>query len=199
MCASNQIRFLKYRKSTLCVTGPRYESFEALPREDTVSQHYQNVQANLSNHHERPGWVNPDASAPVSQQQRQDYQSVPANPSNHNEMMFVCLFVFNVPSTARSFTDGTLIYCPLRRTWNSVNTPSRPGIDAGAVVWQSITLPLCHGSSSMRWRRLEVNISLTDNVSVNLTHQHGSIDWFELLDLMKKVFVKIWCFLLNEF
>ena len=34
MCASNQIRFLKYRKSTLCVAGPRYESCEALPRED---------------------------------------------------------------------------------------------------------------------------------------------------------------------
>ena len=27
--------------------------------------------------------------------------------------MFVCLFVFNVPSTARSFRDGTPIYCPL--------------------------------------------------------------------------------------
>ena len=26
--------------------------------------------------------------------------------------------MFNVPSTARSFRDGTLIYCPLRRTWN---------------------------------------------------------------------------------
>ena len=25
------------------------------------------------------------------------------------------LVVFNVPSTARSFTDGTSIYCPLRR------------------------------------------------------------------------------------
>ena len=28
----------------------------------------------------------------------------------------VCLFVFYVPSTARSFRDGTPIYCPLRRT-----------------------------------------------------------------------------------
>ena len=26
------------------------------------------------------------------------------------------LVVFNVPSTARTFRDGTLIYCPLRRT-----------------------------------------------------------------------------------
>ena len=30
--------------------------------------------------------------------------------------LFACLFVFNVPSTARSFRDGTPIYCPLRRT-----------------------------------------------------------------------------------
>ena len=34
MCASNQIRFLKYRKSTLCVAGPCYGSCEALLRED---------------------------------------------------------------------------------------------------------------------------------------------------------------------
>ena len=61
--------------------------------------------------------------------------------------MFVCLFVFNVPSTARSFRDGTPIYCPLRRTWSSVNTPSRPGIEPGAVAWQFITLPLRHGRS----------------------------------------------------
>ena len=30
--------------------------------------------------------------------------------------LYVCLFVFNVLSTARSFRDGTPIYCPLRRT-----------------------------------------------------------------------------------
>ena len=35
------------------------------------------------------------------------------------------LVVFYVPSTARSFRDGTPIYCPLRRTWSSVNTPFR--------------------------------------------------------------------------
>ena len=29
---------------------------------------------------------------------------------------FVCLFLFHIPSTARSFRDGTPIYCPLRRT-----------------------------------------------------------------------------------
>ena len=63
---------------------------------------------------------------------------------------YICLFVFNVPSTARSFRDGTPIYCPLRRTWSSVNTPSRPGIEPGAVAWQFITLPLRYGRS---WHR----------------------------------------------
>ena len=57
------------------------------------------------------------------------------------------LVVFNVPSTARSFRDGTPIYCPLRRTWSSINTPFRPGIEPRAVAWQSITLPLCYASS----------------------------------------------------
>ena len=30
-----------------------------------------------------------------------------------SKRLFVCLFVFNVPSTARSFRDSTPIYCPL--------------------------------------------------------------------------------------
>ena len=55
----------------------------------------------------------------------------------HRHCLFVCLFVFNVPSTARSFRDGTPIYCPLRRTGSSVNTPSRPGIEPGAVAWHT--------------------------------------------------------------
>ena len=59
----------------------------------------------------------------------------------------VCLFVFYVPSTARSFRDGTPIYCPLRKTWSSVNTPFPPGIEPRTVAWQSITLPLRHASS----------------------------------------------------
>ena len=58
------------------------------------------------------------------------------------------LVVFNVPSTARSFRDGTPIYCPLRRTWSSINTPFRPGIEPRAVAWQSITLPLGYASST---------------------------------------------------
>ena len=63
--------------------------------------------------------------------------------------MLVCLFVFYIPSTGRSFRDGTPIYCPLQRTWVSVNTPFLPGIEPRAVVWQSITLPLRHASSTM--------------------------------------------------
>ena len=59
------------------------------------------------------------------------------------------LVVFNVPSTARSFRDGTPIYCPLRRTWSSINTPFRPGIEPRAVAWQSITLPLRYASSTV--------------------------------------------------
>ena len=47
-----------------------------------------------------------------------------------------CLFVLNVPSTARSFRQGTPIYCPLRRRWSSVNTPYPPGIKLLAVAWQ---------------------------------------------------------------
>ena len=56
--------------------------------------------------------------------------------------------VFNVPSTARSFRDGAPIYCPLRRTWSSVFTPSPPGIEPQVVAWQSITQPLRHASST---------------------------------------------------
>ena len=64
------------------------------------------------------------------------------------QVWLVWLVVFNVPSTARSFRDGTSIYCPLRRTWSSINTPFRPGIEPRAVAWQSITLPLGYASSS---------------------------------------------------
>ena len=57
------------------------------------------------------------------------------------------LVVFYVPLTARSFRDGTPIYCPLRRTWSSVFTPSSQGIEFRAVAWQSITLLLRHAGS----------------------------------------------------
>ena len=53
-------------------------------------------------------------------------------------MVFVCLFVFYVPSTARSLRDGTPIYCPLRRTCSSVNTPFPPGIKPQVVFNCSI-------------------------------------------------------------
>ena len=62
--------------------------------------------------------------------------------------LFCWLVVFYVPSTARSFRDGTTIYCPLRSTWSSVNTPFPPEIEPRTVAWQSITLPLRHASST---------------------------------------------------
>ena len=40
------------------------------------------------------------------------------------------LFVLYVPSRARSFRDGTPIYCPLRRTRSSVFTPFPLGIES---------------------------------------------------------------------
>ena len=56
------------------------------------------------------------------------------NPSCEATLLLVCLFVFNVPSTARSFRDGTPIYCPLRRTWSSVNTLFPLGIEPWAFA-----------------------------------------------------------------
>ena len=67
----------------------------------------------------------------------------------HDLCLFVCLFMFYVPLTARSFRDGTPIHCPLRRTCSSVNTPFPPGIEPRVVTWQSITLPLRHASSTL--------------------------------------------------
>ena len=49
------------------------------------------------------------------------------------------LVVFNVPSIARSFRDGTHIYCPLRRTGSSVLTPYPPRIEPRVVAWNSHT------------------------------------------------------------
>ena len=61
-------------------------------------------------------------------------------------LIYGWLVVFYVPSTARSFRDGTLIYCPLQRTWSSVFTLFPPGIEPQAIAWQSITLLLRHAS-----------------------------------------------------
>ena len=46
---------------------------------------------------------------------------LPCSSGSHKALAFLSwlvgwLVVFNVPSTARSFRDGTPIYCPLRRT-----------------------------------------------------------------------------------
>ena len=75
--------------------------------------------------------------------------------SRDQNASYVCfwtrwLVVSNVPSTAKSFRDSTPIYCPLRRTWSSINTPFRPGIEPRAVTLQSITLPLRSASSTQR-------------------------------------------------
>ena len=52
------------------------------------------------------------------------------------------LVVFYAPSTARSFRDGTPIYCPLRRTWSLLFTPFPPGSNPGP------SLPLRNASST---------------------------------------------------
>ena len=70
----------------------------------------------------------------------------------------VCLFVFYVPSTARSFRDGTPIYCPLRRTWSSVNTPFPPGIEPRTVAWQGF---------DSRWERCIYRASRPSQGTVN--------------------------------
>ena len=71
--------------------------------------------------------------------------------THYFSLKYLCLFVFYVPSTVRLFRDGTPIYCPLRRTWSSVNTPFPPGVEPRAVGWQSITLPLRHASSTLKY------------------------------------------------
>ena len=70
-----------------------------------------------------------------------------ARVSVHMLRKMIWLVVFNVPSTARSFRDGTLIYCLLQRTWSSVFSPYPPGIEPWVIAWQSITQPLRHASS----------------------------------------------------
>ena len=64
----------------------------------------------------------------------------------------VCLFVFYVPLTTRSFRDAPpfTLYCPLRRTCSSVNTLFSSGIEPRVIAWQSITLPLRHASFNNR-------------------------------------------------
>ena len=76
------------------------------------------------------------------------------------------LVVFIVPSTARSFRDGTPIYCPFRRTWSSINTPFRPGFEPRAVAWQSITLPLRYAGPTVTLTR-DLYTSLEANTLLN--------------------------------
>ena len=81
---------------------------------------------------------------------------------HYDWLMIVCylgwLVVFNGPPTARSFRDGTPIYCPLRRTWSSVNTTFSPGIEPRVVAWQSITLPLRHASSTSLSKAMKIKL-----------------------------------------
>ena len=69
------------------------------------------------------------------------------------------LVVFNVPSTARSFRDGTPIYCPLRRTWSSVFTPIPTGNwtpGPCVAVHNTTTVPRqLHWSVKVMWLSLK--------------------------------------------
>ena len=89
--------------------------------------------------------------------------------------VLVWLVVINVPSTARSFRDGTPIYCPLRRTCSSINTPFRPGIEPRAVALQSITLPALRYASSTynEWGSLKAMTQCIQWIGVLF------LDWFE--------------------
>ena len=88
----------------------------------------------------------------------------------------VWLVVFNVPSTAWSFRDGTPIYSPLRRTWSSINTPFRPGIEPRAVAWQPISLPLRYASSIKVLCKRLVNQSIGNHrISVRLLLYHTDL------------------------
>ena len=48
--------------------------------------------------------------------------------------------VFYVPSTARSYREGTPIYCPLQRTWSSLNTPFQPLCHASSICFLVIVV-----------------------------------------------------------
>ena len=102
----------------------------------------------------------------------------------------ICLFVFYIPSIARSFGDGIPIYCPLRRTWSSVNTPFPLGIEPGVIAWQSITLPLRHASSTQCitiWHYVIFHFWLLLNWSTDLLRIFFFFSFF--LDLGGAVFV----------
>ena len=86
-----------------------------------------------------------------------------ASPKRQLHTLPSWLVVFNVPSTARSFRDGTPICFPLRRTWSSINTPFRPGFEPRAVAWQSITLPLRYASSTTLPRLLQSGAALPNS------------------------------------
>ena len=64
--------------------------------------------------------------------------------------------MFYVPSTARSFREGTTIYFPLRTTWNTVFTPFPPGIKPGSsrgsrLHYHCATPAPCDGTTCYHW------------------------------------------------
>ena len=82
--------------------------------------------------------------------------------------------MFSVPSTARSFRDGTHIYCPLRRAWSSINTQFRPGIEPRIVAWQSIRpmLLLCYATSGV------VEETRQSRLKHGVTHRRQFVHFF---------------------
>ena len=73
-----------------------------------------------------------------------------------SQIMFVCLFVFNVPSTARSFRDGTPIYSPLRKD----------------VKLDKYTVPTGNRTPG---RRMAVHYVTAEPRKLHLTNYHMSI------------------------
>ena len=63
---------------------------------------------------------------------------------------FGWLVVFNIPSTARSFTNGTPFYCRLR-FFTLFPLGIEPRLPL-AIAWQSITQPLHHTTGQLSWR-----------------------------------------------
>ena len=88
------------------------------------------------------------------------------NSSSIYPILFVCLFVCVLRPI-----NSEVIYCPLRRTRRSVNTPFQPGIEPRAVAWWSITLPLRHASSLSNFECFAVIIHEVMTVSIFLAQQ----------------------------
>ena len=115
------------------------------------------------------------------------------------------LVVFNVPSTMRSFRDGTPIYCPLPRTWSSAFKPSTPRIEPWVVARQFITQPLRHASSihprCIRFAKLNITLLFKRETSSNcqtIISKHP--DFYKLgRGLLKEHPYKMWSKLMQQY